>query len=124
MPYIHLARPGTYGSSGAHAQRRTQREIDVVSAALDAIKAAHGYHRLHLVGYAEGGHTAAALLAQRTDVGCVVLASALVSVRSRLAELGRSEDVTGNRDPIDPIALVGKIAKRPELAHFRRDRPR
>ena len=32
MPYIHLARPGTYGSSGAHAQRRTQREIDVVSA--------------------------------------------------------------------------------------------
>ena len=74
MPYILLARPGTYGSSGSHAQRRTPRETDVVSAALDAIKAAHGYQRLHLVGQSTGAHTAAALLSRRTDLGCVVLA--------------------------------------------------
>jgi len=38
MPYLYLGRPGTYGSSGEHARRRTPREIDLISAALDAIK--------------------------------------------------------------------------------------
>jgi pimeloyl-ACP methyl ester carboxylesterase len=118
MPYIVLARPGTYGSSGTHRQRRTQREIDVVSAALDTIKAEHGYERLHLVGFAGGGHTAAALLAQRTDVRCAVLTSAVVSVRTILAEMGRTEDVTGDKNPVDPIALVGKISKRSDLRIF------
>src|SRR5262245_7085308 len=96
MPYLVLGRPGTFGSSGEHAKRRAAREIDVVSAALDAIKAKHGYARLHVIGYAEGGHAAAALLARRTDVGCVVLASALISLRDWLTESDRSEDVTGN----------------------------
>src|SRR5262249_17139503 len=75
MPYIYLGRPGTYGSSAEYAKRRTAREIDLVSAALDAIKSRHGYARFHLAGYSEGGHAAAALLARRTDLGCVVLAS-------------------------------------------------
>jgi len=118
MPYLILGRPGTYGSSGEHAKRRTPREIDLVSAALDAIKSRHGYTRLHLVGYAEGGHSAAALLAKRSDLGCVVLASGLLSVRSRLAEFGLSQDVTGNKDPVDPIALVDRVVKRPELRVF------
>jgi dienelactone hydrolase len=118
MAYLFLGRPGTFGSSGDHAKRRTQREIDLVSAALDAIKARHRYARLHLVASGEGGHTAAALLAKRTDLGCVVLASALLSVRARLAELGRSDDVTGDRNPIDPISLVDKIANRPDLRIF------
>jgi pimeloyl-ACP methyl ester carboxylesterase len=118
VPYLHLGRPGTYGSSGEHAKRRTAQEIALVSAALDAIKARHGYTRLHVVGHGEGGHTAAALLARRADLGCVVLSSALVAVRSRLAELGWQEDVTGNRNPLDPIALVGSIGKRPDLRIF------
>ena len=118
MPYLHLGRPGTYGSSGEHAKRRTPNEIALVSAALDAIKARHGYTRLHVVGHGEGGHTAAALLARRADLGCVVLSSALLSVRSRLAELGLQEDVTGNKNPLDPIALVGSIEKRPDLRIF------
>ena len=118
MPYLHLGRPGTYGSSGEHAKRRTAREIELVSAALDAIKVRHGYARLHVIGYAEGGHTAAALLPRRTDLGCVVLTSALVSVRDWLNEIGRSEDVTGNKNPLDPIALVDRVAKRPDLHVF------
>jgi len=118
MPYLALGRPGTFGSSGEHAKRRTPREIEVVSAALDAIKASHGYTRLHLMGYAEGGHTAAALLSRRTDLGCVVLASALISVRDWLTGLGRTEDWTGNKSPVDPIALVDRVAKRSELRIF------
>ena len=115
MPYLYLGRPGSYGSSGEYAKRRTPREIDLISAALDAIKSRHGYTRLHFAGYSEGGHAAAALLARRTDLGCVVLASSLVSVRSRLAEAGLDQDVTGNKHPVDPIALVDQVAKRPGL---------
>jgi dienelactone hydrolase len=115
MPYVYLGRPGTYGSSGEYAKRRTDREIDLVSAALDAIKTRHGYNRLHLAGYSEGGHAPAALLARRTDVGCAVLASSLLSVRSRLAESGRDDDVTGNKHPVDPVSVVHQVVKRSDL---------
>src|SRR5262245_897758 len=118
LPYLNLGRPGTYGSSGDHGKRRTAGEVALISAALDAIKARHGYTRFHLLAWSTGGHSAAALMARRTDLGCVVLSSALLSVRSYLAEFGRSEDVTGNKNPVDPIALVGQIAARPDLRIF------
>jgi dienelactone hydrolase len=118
LPYLHLGRPGTYGSSGEHGKRRTSGEIALISAALDAIKARHGYTRFHLLGWSTGGHSAAALMARRTDLGCVVLSSALLSVRSYLAEFGRSEDWTGNKNPVDPIALVNQITARPDLRIF------
>jgi pimeloyl-ACP methyl ester carboxylesterase len=118
LPYLRLGRPGTYGSSGEHGKRRTAGEIAIISAALDAIKVRHGYTRIHLVGWSTGGHSAAALMARRTDLGCVVLSSALLSVRSYLAEFGRSEDWTGNKNPIDPIALVDRITARPDLRIF------
>jgi pimeloyl-ACP methyl ester carboxylesterase len=115
---MSMARPGTYGSSGEHGKRRTLREIDLVSAALDAIKSRYGYTRVHVVGYGEGGLIAAALLAKCNDLGCVVLASGLLSVRSRLVELGETTDNLGNKNPLDPITLVDRIAKRPELRIF------
>jgi dienelactone hydrolase len=118
LPYLQLGRPGTYGSSGEHGKRRTAGEIAIISAALDAIKARHGYTRFHLLGWSTGGHSAAALMARRTDLGCVVLASAMLSVRSYLAEFGRSEDWTGNKSPVDPIALVDQITARPDLRIF------
>jgi hypothetical protein len=118
LPYVHLARPGTEGSSGEHAQRRTPREIELISAAIDAIKSRHGYARIHIAAFGEGAHAAAVLLAKRNDLGCVVLASGLVSLRSVLAERGRDIDVTGNKAAIDPITLVDRIAKRPELRIF------
>src|SRR5260370_15492152 len=59
MPYLYLGRPGTYGPSGEHAQQPTPREIDLISAALDAIKSPLGYSRLPLPGYIEGGHSTA-----------------------------------------------------------------
>jgi dienelactone hydrolase len=118
MPYVHLGRPGVSGSSGEHAQRRTPREVALVSAALDAVKAVHGFKRLHLVGFGHGGHVAASLLARRDDLGCVVLASALLSLRTWLEDLGLRQDVTGRKDAVDPLALADKIANRPELRIF------
>jgi pimeloyl-ACP methyl ester carboxylesterase len=118
LPYVRLGRPGTHGSSGDHGKRRTAGEIALISGALDAIKARHGYTRFHLLGWSTGGHSAAALMARRTDLGCVVLSSALLSVRGYLAEYGRSDDVTGNKNPLDPIALVNQITARPDLRIF------
>jgi pimeloyl-ACP methyl ester carboxylesterase len=118
MPYLVLARPGTYGSSGSHAERRTPRETDAVTAALDAIKAVHGYQRLHLVGHSTGAHTAAALLSRRPDLGCVVLASGLLAVQHFLREAGRTQDATGNKNPVDPYASVGQIVNRADLQIF------
>jgi hypothetical protein len=118
LPYVHLARPGTEGSSGEHAQRRTPREIELISAAMDAIKSRHGYARIHVAAFGEGAHSAAVLLAKRSDLGCVVLASGLVSLRSVLAERGRTVDDTGNKTAIDPITLVDRIANRPDLRIF------
>jgi pimeloyl-ACP methyl ester carboxylesterase len=118
LPYLRLGRPGTHGSSGEHSKRRTLGEIALISAALDAIKARLGYTRFHLLGWSTGGHSAAALMARRTDLGCVVLSSALLSVRSYLDEYGRNEDVTGNKNPVDPITLVGQITARPDLRIF------
>jgi dienelactone hydrolase len=114
MPYVLLARPGTYGSSGEHSKRRTPQEIELLSAALDAIKARHGFTRLHLAGASYGAHAPASLLARRTDVGCAVLASGFVAVKMRLAEF-KTADITGNKNPVDPIGLVDQIAKRPDL---------
>jgi dienelactone hydrolase len=118
MPYLFLGRPGVFGSSGDHAKRRTPREIELVSAALDAIKMRHHFERLHIAGFGEGGHTAAALLPRRTDLGCVVLASGLLSVRNRLTELRLNKDVTGDKNPVDPITLADKIGNRPDLRIF------
>src|SRR5258708_34596947 len=42
MPYLYLGRPGTYGSSGEHARRRTPPEIDLISRGPDPIKSPHG----------------------------------------------------------------------------------
>ena len=44
-----------------------------------------------------------------------MLASSLLSVRSGLAEAGWEQDVTGNKHPVDPVALVDQVVKRPGL---------
>jgi pimeloyl-ACP methyl ester carboxylesterase len=124
MPYLYLARPGSYGSSGEYAKRRTPGEIDLISAALDAIKSRHGYTRLHLAGYSEGGHAAAALLARRGDLGCVVLASSLLSVRSRLAEAGSGPGRHRKQTSRRSRRARRSGGKAPGSSHHRRNRPR
>ena len=68
-PYVRIARPGTYGSSGHHLKdRRTLLEIRIAMAALDALKQHYGFKRFHLVGHSGGGHTVAGLVQVRSDI--------------------------------------------------------
>lgn len=110
---INLARPGIYGSSGNHLERRRKREVDLVDAALDQLKRRFGWSMISLAGQSGGGHLVAAVLALRTDVDCAVIASGNVAVRQRLREWGLTADVTGFTDFVDPIDRVHDVARHP-----------
>ena len=111
--FLALARPGIFGSSGDHRERRRPREVAIVGAALDALKAAFGWTAIDLAGLSGGGHLVAALIADRSDIGCAVIASGNVSIRQRNAEMNWKTDITGFSDFVDPIDLVERVAKSP-----------
>jgi len=112
-PFINLARPGIYGSSGNHLERRRKREVDLVHAALDQLKQRFGWSVISLAGLSGGGHLVAAMLARRVDVDCAVIASGNVAVRQRLREWNLEVDVTGFADFVDPIDGVHDVARHP-----------
>jgi pimeloyl-ACP methyl ester carboxylesterase len=120
VPYILLSRPGIFGSSGEHAQRRRELEPRLMNAALDELKARHGIAEFVLVGLSGGGHVVASLLGWRSDIACAVPASAVSSPRLRWQGLGRSTDLTGFADSYEPIDHLprGAAAFHPKLRVF------
>lgn len=111
--FVNLARPGTYGSSGDHRQRRRPREVALVDRALDRLKRHFGWTGIDLAGLSGGGHLVAALMARRSDIRCAVIASGSVAVRQRLHERGLEVNVTGYADFVDLIDLVRDVARHP-----------
>ena len=74
--FVYVARPGVFGSSGDHGQRRRLKEMLSMNAAVDAIKARLGIDTIVLAGQSGGATVAAALLTLgRRDVVCAVLGS-------------------------------------------------
>jgi pimeloyl-ACP methyl ester carboxylesterase len=127
-PYFLIARPGTFGSSGHHLKdRRTLLEIRVAMAALDAVKQSLGFKRFHLVGQSGGGHTVAGLVQLRSDIGCAVITSGIISARSmyrdriqdRYGHLSAAHrPVVGKPRLYDPIDYVNTMRRRPGLRLF------
>jgi hypothetical protein len=118
MPFILLSRPGIFGSSGDHRERRREPEARLMSAALDALKARHGIAEWSLVGLSGGGHTVAALLGWRSDILCAVPTSANSSPRLRWQGLGRDRDLTGHADSLEPIEQLRREVFHPKLRVF------
>lgn len=118
IPYIRLSRPGVYGSSGDHKQRRRPREVEVVNAALEALREKYRIARFALSGQSGGGHLVAALLTYRDDVACAVITSGVTAVKRRIAARGWATDSTGYRDFFDPIDHVGRIPSDPARRVF------
>ncbi|HEV7339970.1 MAG TPA: alpha/beta hydrolase [Bosea sp. (in: a-proteobacteria)] len=110
VPAIFIARPGMFGSSGDHNQRREPREGMLMERALDAIKRRHRVSTFILVGQSGGGHIAASLLNRRRDVSAVVLSSALLSVREVNDYWNKRRTVQSDGavlyDPIDHLAGI------------------
>ena len=119
LAYIVVARPGAYGSSGRHTERRRLKEYLSLNAALDAIKARHGLERVDLVGQSGGATSVGALLTLgRTDVVCAVASSggydALARARDIAAQTGqnwRGCDSHGICDPYNVTDHVGSVLK-------------
>ena len=106
---IVLGRPGTYGSSGHHLNdRRTEREVRAISAALDALKLRHGIERFHFAGHSGGGHLVAAIAQARDDIGCAIITSGALSVTTMHRDAGRApgRGPSWFYDPIDHVASM------------------
>jgi acetyl esterase/lipase len=118
MPYIFVARPGTYGSSGDHMQRRRIAESVLISAALDELKKRYGIQELVLAGQSGGGHVTSSLITQRDDVICAVPTSAPSSPRIRWQMMGRTRDTTNFADSYEPSVHVRKDQVHAQLRVF------
>ncbi len=82
MPFILVARPGTYGSSGHHNQRRQRKEYLTMNGAIDELKKIYGFQRVTIGGQSGGANTTMALLTLgRTDVDCAVGSSGNYNAR-------------------------------------------
>jgi hypothetical protein len=102
---IYLARIGVDGTSGNHMSRKSQVELDLVNAALDAIKQRHGYEGFHLASQSGGSAIAAALLGLRRDIACAALGSG----RFVSPEIPKSKDPA--RNPFDVTEEFPKLAQ-------------
>lgn len=122
LPFLFIGRPGVYGSSGDHRQRRRPREAKLVSAALDVIKARYGIGQYYLSGQSGGGTITAAMLNMRSDIECAVMSSGNVAVWRRIELLNQRsparssrglKDTTGYADSYDPVDHVSRIRPSP-----------
>ena len=118
VPYVFLARPGVYGSSGDHMQRRRPAESKLISAGLDQLKRKLGIDEFVLVGQSGGGHVTASLITLRSDVVCAVVASANSSPRIRWNALGFTRDTTGYDDSYEPHEHLAKAEVNADLRVF------
>ncbi len=114
VPWVFMARPGTYGSSGDHRARRQPLEFQTLDAAVDALVRTQRIGRIVLVGHSGGATAGAALLTLgRTDVACAVLTSGAFSLLERARMLGHSNggmtDTTGSRNIYDPLEHVAGV---------------
>jgi len=115
VPAIFVARPGMFGSSGDHDQRREPREVMLLERKLDAIKRRHRVSAFILVGQSGGGHIAASLLNRRRDVSAVVLSSALLSVREVTDHWNKRRTVQSASAALyDPIDHLDGIRRDPK----------
>jgi len=112
-PFIILARPGYYGSSGVANEQYRRREILLVNAALDAIKRRHGIARFGVAAQSGGGPSLGGILALRDDVACAAFSSSLTAFDEReraLTEPSRNPPLRQvTPDPYDPIRETAAI---------------
>jgi len=113
VPFVFLARPGAYGSSGTFwTMRHSPREAALMNAHLDALKARYGIGSWALGGHSAGGTLTAEFLARRRDVRCAVIASGGAAYRAYL-EAHRHPALARPETWFDPYDSLDRIPKDP-----------
>jgi hypothetical protein len=117
VPFVAVARPGVFGSSGAHADRRRPKEFHSLNAAVDAIKTKHRIGEIILSGQSGGATAVGALLTMgRTDVACAVATSGGYDVLGRALHRGVRRigcDTTLHCDPYNVVDFTSGVAQNP-----------
>ena len=110
---IYVARIGIEGTSGSHLARKTVLEVNMMNAALDALKKRYQFEGFHLVGQSGGGKLVFGLAEMRRDIGCLVSTSGgLVSRPS----VSRSDDPA--RTYFDITEDIGFLSRNRDLRIF------
>jgi hypothetical protein len=109
-PAIYLARIGVDGTSGHHSARKTQLELALMNAALDAIKKRHGFEGFHLAGQSGGALLVTTLAGIRNDVACAVPGSAQF-----IARRPGQHQPNPSLEYVDAAAGIPALARKPSL---------
>ncbi|HRD76860.1 MAG TPA: hypothetical protein PK264_13150 [Hyphomicrobiaceae bacterium] len=127
VPFVLLARPGTFGSTGDHGKRRTEREIDVLNAAIDRLKARYRVVSWVIAGQSGGATSLAGLLIRgRRDIECAIPGSGAFDYFGALAawnELHGDEPLTSDkfvayRDRFHAMDNLDRIPRDPRRRIF------
>jgi dienelactone hydrolase len=109
---IYVGRIGVDGTSGNHMSRGSQLELDLMGAALDAIKQRHGFEGFHIAGQSGGSKIAGGLVELRHDIACAVLGSGRLVAN----EFPKSNDP--GRSYFDPTQNIPQLAKNRSVKVF------
>ena len=127
IPFIIVGRLGVHGSTGnTNTHRHSKKEIAVMRAATDVIKAAFGYERISAAGQSGGATIVGSLLTSgRTDLDCLAIGSGAVSYKTRMKtslkitrqNIRQGYDTTGLPlslvyDPVDDVSNIAVDPKR------------
>jgi hypothetical protein len=111
-PALYLARMGVDGTSGNHVFRKTLLELDLMSAALDAIKQRCRFEGFHLAGQSGGSTLVNGLAARRRDVVCAVSGSGCLGISGG----GSSNEPA--RTLVEPLGFIPSIAHNRSMHFF------
>jgi len=127
VPYILIARPGTFGSTGNHADRRRDREYLVMRQAVEAMRQRLRLQSVTLAGQSGGATIAAAVLTLGLEhVKCAVPASGGYDLAAMLDwHASRQGTVASHREHpatlygnFDVMERVGGVPKDPDRRIF------
>lgn len=110
VPFIKIARPGVYGSSGDHKLRINMREELLMAATIEELTKRFNIENLAVIGNSEGGNIAAFALTQLPNLKCSVLTSAALSIEAIL----KVDSTTGYKNSpnvYDPVKYVSTIPR-------------
>jgi len=95
---IYLGRIGVEGTSGTHLSRKTLLELNLMDAALEALRLRYQFDGFHLFGESGGGRLVFGLAGMRRDVACLISGSGQIVTRAppRGGDPGKTYfDITG-----------------------------
>jgi pimeloyl-ACP methyl ester carboxylesterase len=133
-PFVFIARPGAYGSSGKHEPTTsTRHEAALVRAQMDAISRRYRVGEWVLAGHSGGGTMVAEMLNRGVSLRCLVVSSgapahdAYMRAKWALSPKSKAEDQKAAAEQfaaalahfdLNPVADLGQVLPRPGLRVF------